>query len=171
MTASLAIVTCVVALTAVADERTSPPVDEKYVFLSRVLKTPWPPQSGTPRSRVVRKNGRITQLRLDGMQIQQRDIEAIKEFEHVEKINFNYSTITDQQLADLKHMPALKCLVLDNTEIGNDGVRAISEFRSLRTLCMFKVKANAESVRALQKANGKLQIGYISAEQEEVKKE
>jgi hypothetical protein len=134
--------------------------DKISPLLVRALSTKWPTAMRNPPERIQRNDaGKVVRLWLDGVQLEPGDIERICSFKELERLSLSYTSISDQELARLADLPRLQGLVLSNTAIGDDGVAGLAKFPELKSVCMFRVHASPEAVRALGRER-KLAIGY-----------
>jgi hypothetical protein len=131
-------------------------------LLIRAQLTKWPLPTRNPPPRIERdEEGRVVSLMLDGMQLEDGDVDMVRSFRHLKRLSVSYTTISDEELAILADLPRLEGLRLNYTAIGDNGVASLAKFPKLRSVCMFKVQASPAAVRALKAERQKLGIGYV----------
>jgi hypothetical protein len=131
-------------------------------FLVRVEMTKWPLPTRNPPARIERdEHGRIVVLWLDGVKLEQGDIDIIRSFRELRRLGLSYTTISDQELARLADLPRLEGIRLNYTAIGDDGVANLAKFPKLKSACMFRIPASPQAVQTLKRERKQLAIGYV----------
>jgi hypothetical protein len=130
-------------------------------LLIRAQATKWPFPTANPPPRIERdEEGRMVALFLDGVELEAGDIDILLSFRQMERLSLGLTTVSDRDLARLAALPRLQGLRLNYTAIGDDGVASLAKFPKLKSVCMLRIPASPEAVRALKRERRELSIGY-----------
>jgi hypothetical protein len=133
-------------------------------LIERAEATPWPQGDGTTAPRVQRdEEGHVTRLVLDDMPLAAEEFAAIGKLEHLRRLSLNRTNCQDRDLKPLAGM-RLEGLILNHTDITDDGIDALLELKQLKSVCLGNVRITPEGVARLKgatRARGQtLGIGY-----------
>ena len=82
-------------------------------------------------------------LNLSKMPVTDADCEIIRKFEHLEKLDLNFSSITEKGLQALSSLPELTSLSVAGTDLDNDAVAIIKDFKTLKEVFIWNTKIKA----------------------------
>jgi hypothetical protein len=68
------------------------------------------------------------------MPVTDAECETIRKFEHLEKLNLNFSSITEKGLKTLSSLPELTSLSLTGTDLDENAMQVLKEFKKLKDI-------------------------------------
>lgn len=109
---------------------------------------------GKTTPRVVRdRDGQVTILKLNGMELSQDDFIALGKLERLRALVLMKTNVTDDDLVYLKKCKRLDHLNVTSTEVTDRAIDTILELNSLKSLCLGNVRITPKAVERLRERN------------------
>ena len=107
----------------------------------------------------------IIELNLQKLPVKDGDLAVIKQFINLEKLNLNYTDVTDKGMTDLTGLKKLKEVSLSGTSIVYPGLEKIIRLPELTSVFIWSVNVDSAQVATLQALNKNVAIetGYLVA--------
>lgn len=100
----------------------------------------------------------IVSLDLGNSRTRDRDLETLDQFPHLQKLHLQNTDIGDEGLRALRELRYLQTLNLSGTRITAKALDEISRWKNLKKLYLYNTRIPDESVQALNKAHPELEV-------------
>ncbi|MCP9770576.1 hypothetical protein EGI22_21930 [Lacihabitans sp. LS3-19] len=102
----------------------------------------------------------VFSLKINNKEFSDADMDQLKEFNNLEKLNLERTSITDKGIKNLESLKNLRQLNLYNTEVSDESIETISSFKNLKVLYLWKTKISEEGIEKLKKKMSNTRIEY-----------
>lgn len=98
-------------------------------------------------------------LNLAKMPVKDTDLSTISQFEHLQKLDLNFTDITANGLKELTLLKHLKSLSISGTKVNFKELQPlIKAFKSLKTVSVWETELTPSEIQQLQKGNPRIQF-------------
>ena len=114
----------------------------------------------------------VVYLNLNKMPVKDADLKLVSSFKNLHQLNLSFTDITGKGLTELTPLAQLKALSLAGTMVRYaDLQKLIGQFKSLKTLSLWKTELTTAQIAQLQQANAQIQLiaGFDGATSEPIR--
>lgn len=90
-------------------------------------------------------------LKLENKNVNDKTLNAIKDFKNLTNLSLKYSSITDAGLAQLKDLDQLQSLNLVGTNVSIKGIQELKKLKNLKFLYVYQTKINKSDLASIKK--------------------
>jgi hypothetical protein len=104
----------------------------------------------------------VVKLNLSRMPLQQADLSLLADFQNLESLYLNFTSLTGNQLKALINLPKLEVLAISGNILDEEGIKALVSMRQLRHLYLWQTGLKEPQKNQLSKAlpTTQLDFGY-----------
>jgi len=108
-------------------------------------------------------NEQVVSLNLSHMPIEDKDLEPLADFPHLEKLYLNFTNVSGQGIENLTGLENLSVLSLTGNLLDENGVRALEKMKGLKSLFLWNTGLEEEQISTLKESLPACQIemGYL----------
>jgi uncharacterized membrane protein len=100
----------------------------------------------------------VTSIDLGNSKVQDKDLESIIQFKHLQTLHLQNIFIGDEAIKYLKTLPFLESLNLSGTKISAKAINEIATWKNLKKLYVYNTSVSTESVQAAKNSSPDLNI-------------
>lgn len=102
----------------------------------------------------------IVKLNLSRMPLQEVDLSLLADFQNLESLYLNFTSLTGKQLKELVNLPKLEVLAISGNTLDEEGIKALVSMRKLRHLYLWQTGLKEQQKNQLTKALTTTQIDF-----------
>ena len=113
----------------------------------------------------------IVEMNLSGMPVKDQDLALLADFDHLEHLFLNNTSITGKGLTSLQKLTSLKTLALSGTSATGADLKTLTAMPALKTVYCWNTKVDSSAIIALKPANTTINwvLGYQPNQNEVLK--
>jgi uncharacterized membrane protein len=100
----------------------------------------------------------VTSIDLGNSNVTNKDVEAIAQFKHVQKLHLQNNPIEDQAIAPLKNLEFLELLNLSGTKVSDKAIQEISKWGNGKKLYLYNTSVSNAAIQSLKTSRPDLQV-------------
>jgi hypothetical protein len=135
-------------------------------LVTRAENTPRKNEDRQPPRCKRNQAGEIVALNLDSVELKPGDVADVAKCARLESLSLIGTNVTDDQLKLLVGLKNLQSLRLNQTAVGDAGLKHVGQIKSLKYVCLGGVDATPEGVKQLKSDLPGLQLGYSRRKKE-----
>ena len=104
----------------------------------------------------------VVKLNLNRMPLQDVDLSLLADFQNLESLSLNFTSVSGAQLKTLINLPKLEVLAISGNTLDEEGIKALSAMRQLKRLYLWQTGLNEQQKKELKKVlpTTQLDFGY-----------
>jgi uncharacterized membrane protein/mono/diheme cytochrome c family protein len=104
----------------------------------------------------------VVKLNLNRMPLQEVDLGLLTDFQNLESLSLNFTSVSGAQLKTLINLSKLEVLAISGNTLGEEGIKALSAMRQLKRLYLWQTGLNEQQKKELKKVlpSTRLDFGY-----------
>ena len=102
----------------------------------------------------------IVKLNLSRMPLQDADLSLLADFQNLELLYLNFTSLTGNQLKALINLPKLEVLAISGNTLDEEGIKALMSMRKLRHLYLWQTGLKEQQKNQLSKALSTTQLDF-----------
>jgi uncharacterized membrane protein len=102
----------------------------------------------------------VVKLNLSRMPLQDADLSLLADFQNLESLSLNFTSLTGNQLKSLINLPKLEVLAISGNTLDEEGIKALVSMRQLRHLYLWQTGLKEQQKNQLSKALSTTQLDF-----------
>jgi len=102
----------------------------------------------------------VVKLNLSRMPLQDADLSLLSDFQNLESLYLNFTSLTGNQLKSLINLPKLEVLAISGNTLDEEGIKALVSMRQLRHLYLWQTGLKEQQKNQLSKALSTTQLDF-----------
>jgi uncharacterized membrane protein len=104
----------------------------------------------------------VVKLNLNRMPLQEVDLSLLADFQNLESLSLNFTSVSGNQLKSLINLPKLEVLAISGNSLDEEGIKTLSTMRQLKRLYLWQTGLKEQQKNQLSKAlsTSQLDFGY-----------
>jgi hypothetical protein len=104
----------------------------------------------------------VVKLNLNRMPLQEVDLSLLSDFQNLESLYLNFTSVSGNQLKSLINLPKLEVLAISGNKLDEEGIKSLVSMRQLRHLYLWQTGLKEQQKKELGKAlpTTQLDFGY-----------
>jgi uncharacterized membrane protein len=104
----------------------------------------------------------VVKLNLNRMPLQEVDLSLLADFQNLESLSLNFTSVSGNQLQSLINLPKLEVLAISGNTLDEEGIKALAEMRQLKRLYLWQTGLKEQQKKELEKVlpTTRLDFGY-----------
>jgi uncharacterized membrane protein len=107
----------------------------------------------------------VVKLNLNRMPLQEVDLSLLADFQNLESLSLNFTSVSGAQLKTLINLPKLEVLAISGNTLDEEGIKALAEMQQLKRLYLWQTGLEEQQKKELKKVlpTTQLDFGYEGA--------
>jgi hypothetical protein len=104
----------------------------------------------------------VVKLNLNRMPLQEVDLSLLADFQNLESLSLNFTSVLGAQLKSLINLPKLEVLAISGNTLDEEGIKALAEMPQLKRLYLWQTGLKEQQKKELEKVlpTTRLDFGY-----------
>lgn len=102
----------------------------------------------------------VVKLNLNRMPLQEVDLSLLSDFQNLESLYLNFTSVSGNQLKSLINLPKLEVLAISGNTLDEEGIKALVSMRQLRHLYLWQTGLKEHQKNQLSKALSTTQLDF-----------
>jgi uncharacterized membrane protein len=104
----------------------------------------------------------VVKLNLNRMPLQEVDLSLLSDFQNLESLYLNFTSVSGNQLKSLINLPKLEVLAISGNTLDEEGIKALAEMPQLKRLYLWQTGLKEQQKKELEKVlpTTRLDFGY-----------
>jgi len=104
----------------------------------------------------------VVKLNLNRMPLQEVDLSLFSDFQNLESLSLNFTSVSGNQLQSLINLPKLEVLAISGNTLDEEGIKALAEMPQLKRLYLWQTGLKEQQKKELEKVlpTTRLDFGY-----------
>jgi hypothetical protein len=102
----------------------------------------------------------VVKLNLNRMPLQEVDLSLLSDFQNLESLYLNFTSISGNQLKSLINLPKLEVLAISGNTLDEEGIKSLVSMRQLRHLYLWQTGLKEQQKNQLSKALSTTQLDF-----------
>jgi hypothetical protein len=104
----------------------------------------------------------VVKLNLNRMPLQEVDLSLLADFQNLESLSLNFTSVSGNQLQSLINLPKLEVLAISGNTLDEEGIKALAEMPQLKRLYLWQTGLKEQQKKELEKVlpTTRLDFGY-----------
>jgi len=102
----------------------------------------------------------VVKLNLNRMPLQEVDLSLLADFQNLESLSLNFTSVSGNQLKSLINLPKLEVLAISGNSLDEEGIKTLSTMRQLKRLYLWQTGLKEQQKNQLSKALSTTQLDF-----------
>ena len=102
----------------------------------------------------------VVKLNLNRMPLQEVDLSLLADFQNLESLSLNFTSVSGNQLKSLINLPKLEVLAISGNSLDEEGIKTLSTMRQLKRLYLWQTGLKEQQKKQLSKALSTTQLDF-----------
>jgi len=102
----------------------------------------------------------VVKLNLNRMPLQEVDLSLLADFQNLESLSLNFTSVSGAQLKSLINLPKLEVLAISGNTLDEEGIKALAEMPQLKRLYLWQTGLKEQQKKELEKVLPKTRLDF-----------